>query len=63
MSSAEFAKIMKMHSYKAGLYLNAARTRPADYFDRAAARCAEADRKIKSTPLGYAVIERLICGG
>ena len=23
---------------------------------------AEADRKIKSTPLGYEVIERLICG-
>jgi len=55
--------VMKMHSYKAGLYLNAARTRPADYFDRAVSRCAEADRKIKSTPLGYAVIERLICGG
>lgn len=63
ISGAEFAKMMKMHSYKAGLYLNAARTRPAEYFDRAVARCAEADRKIKSTPLGYAVIERLICGG
>lgn len=62
ISSAEFAKLMKMHSYKAGLYLNAARSRPAEYFDRAVARCAEADRKIKSTPLGYAVIERLICG-
>ncbi len=62
ISSAEFAKLMKMHSYKAGLYLNAARSRPAEYFDHAVARCAEADRKIKSTPLGYAVIERLICG-
>lgn len=62
MNSAEFAKRMKMHSYKAGLYMNAARSHPADYFDRAVVRCAEADRKMKSTPLGYAVIERLICG-
>lgn len=60
--AADFAKIMKMHSYKAGLYLNAARTKPISYFDHAVARCAEADRKMKSTPLGYAVIERLICG-
>lgn len=63
ISSAEFAKMMKMHTYKAGLYMTAAKSRPAAYFDRAAARCAEADRKIKSTPLGYEVIERLICGG
>ena len=62
MSSAEFAKLMKMHSYKAGLYMAAAKSRPAEYFDRAVERCAEADRKIKSTPLGYEVIERLICG-
>ena len=62
VSNAEFAKLMKMHSYKAGLYLAAARQRPVEYFDRAVMRCAEADRKMKSTPLGYAVIERLICG-
>ena len=62
MNSAEFAKRMKMHSYKAGLYMNAARSHPTEYFDRAVVRCAEADRKMKSTPLGYAVIERLICG-
>ncbi len=62
VSAGDFAKIMKMHSYKAGLYLNAARTKPVGYFDLAVARCAEADRKMKSTPLGYAVIERLICG-
>ena len=62
ISNAEFAKLMKMHSYKAGLYLTAARSKPAEYFDRAVERCAEADRKMKSTPLGYAVIERLICG-
>lgn len=62
ISNAEFAKLMKMHSYKAGLYMNAARSHPTEYFDRAVQRCAEADRKMKSTPLGYAVIERLICG-
>lgn len=62
ISNAEFAKMMKMHSYKAGLYMTAAKSRPAEYFDRAVGRCAEADRKIKSTPLGYEVIERLICG-
>lgn len=62
INGAEFAKMMKMHSYKAGLYLNAAKTKPVEYFDRAVVRCADADRKMKSTPLGYAVIERLICG-
>ena len=62
ISNAEFARLMKMHSYKAGLYLSAARSRPTAFFDRAVVRCAEANRKIKSTPLGYEVIERLICG-
>lgn len=62
LSCAEFAKKTKMHTYRAGLYWNAARTRPIAEFDRAVLRCAAADRKLKSTPLGYAVIERLICG-
>ncbi|MGN1345156.1 MAG: DNA polymerase III subunit delta [Eubacteriales bacterium] len=62
LNAAEFARRMKMHTYRAGLYFSAAQTHPVDYFDRAVARCAEADRKMKSTPLGYALIERLICG-
>lgn len=62
LSCAEFAKKAKMHTYRAGIYWNAARTRRIEEFDRAVIRCADADRKLKSTPLGYAVIERLICG-
>lgn len=62
MSQADFAKMMGMHPYRAGLMLNAARTKPVKYFDSAVERCAEADRKIKSTPLAYEAIERLICG-
>lgn len=60
MNAAEFARAAKMHSYRAGLYVNAAKTRPVSYFDEAVMRCAEADRLLKSTSLGYETIERLI---
>ncbi len=57
----EFAKSMKLHTYKAELYYKAVRGIPVSVFDDAVAACAEADRLMKSSPLGYIAIERLIC--
>ena len=34
---------------------------PCEALDRAVAMCAEADAKMKSSPLGYIPLERLIC--
>lgn len=58
---ADFAKAMKFHSYKADLYFKAVRGIPSAVFDQAVSNCAEADRLIKSSTLGYIAIERLIC--
>ncbi len=57
----DFAKSMKFHTYKAELYYKAARGIPTATFDNAVSACAEADRQLKSSPLGYIAIERLIC--
>lgn len=57
----DFAKSMKLHTYKAELYFRAVRGIPAAVFDEAVSNCAEADRLIKSSTLGYIAIERLIC--
>lgn len=58
---ADFAKSMKFHSYKAELYYKAVRGIPPTVFDDAVSACAEADRLMKSSNLGYIAIERLIC--
>lgn len=58
---ADFAKSMKFHSYKAELYYKAVRNIPLSVLDDAVSACAEADRLIKSSNLGYIAIERLIC--
>ncbi|MBP3368374.1 MAG: DNA polymerase III subunit delta [Clostridia bacterium] len=57
----DFARAMKMHEYKAGLCMRAARMRSPEFFARAVRLAAEADRTLKSSPVGYAAIERLIC--
>ena len=59
---SDFAKTMKIHEYKAGLYMKAVKNAPAGFIPEMIARCADADLLIKSSPLGYEVIERLICG-
>lgn len=59
---SDFAKTMKLHEYKAGLYMKAVKNAPDGFISEMITRCAEADLLIKSTPLGYEVIERLICG-
>ncbi len=58
---ADFAKTMKFHSYKAELYYKAVRGIPLSRLDAAVSACAEADRLLKSSTLGYIAIERLIC--
>ena len=58
---ADFAREMKMHEYKAGLYYRAAKEVTVEFLASAVARCVEADRLLKSTPIGYAAIERVIC--
>jgi len=60
-NAADFAKSMKIHSYRAELYCRAVRGIPPAVFDDAVAACAEADRLIKTSGLGYIAIERLIC--
>jgi len=56
----DFAAAMKLHEYKAGLYYKAAESAPPQAFEAALEKCLEADRLLKSSPLGYEVIERLV---
>ncbi|MBQ4066337.1 MAG: DNA polymerase III subunit delta [Clostridia bacterium] len=55
------AREMKMHEYRAGLYLAAVAGSPPERLLAAAKRCREADLKLKSTSLDYIALERLIC--
>lgn len=52
---------MKMHSYRAGLYVSAVRERGADRIAAALERCREADLQLKTTRLDYIALERFIC--
>ena len=63
-TKSDFAKTMKMHEYKAGLYYRAAKLKGPEFFMQAAALCASSDRALKSGGSGgdgYAILERLIC--
>ncbi|MBR6676423.1 MAG: DNA polymerase III subunit delta [Clostridia bacterium] len=52
---------MKMHEYRAGLYMKAVSGSPPERLLAAAKRCREADLKLKSSTLDYIALERLIC--
>ena len=52
---------MKMHEYKAGLYMKAVSGSPPERLLAAAKRCRDADLKLKSSLLDYIALERLIC--
>lgn len=52
---------MKMHSYRAGLYVSAVRDRGAKRIAAALERCREADIQLKTTRLDYIALERFIC--
>lgn len=58
---AAVASKMKMHEYRAGLYMQAVAGSPPERLLAAAKRCRDADIKLKSTSLDYIALERLIC--
>jgi len=60
-SKTDIAAKTKMHEYRVGLYMNAVALSPPERLLAAAKRCREADRLLKSTPLDYIALERLIC--
>lgn len=58
---AGIAAALKMHTYRAGLYLSAVRGMEPARLAAAADRCRQADVLLKSTKLDYIALERLIC--
>lgn len=59
-AKSEIAASLKMHEYKAGLYLAKAREIDAPHLKRAIESCFEIDVKMKSTPLEkYMLLDRL----
>ncbi len=58
--SQMIAQKLKMHPFKAGLYMKSASAADSDKLKRLAAICYDADIRIKSTPLdSYGVLDRL----
>ena len=61
LTQAEIAKKLRMHEYKAGLYIKAARRRSREQLERALHICKEIDISAKSSGGdGYLGLERLI---
>ena len=61
LPQAEIAKKMKMHDYKAGLYIKAARRRGVNALVATLDACREADIRAKTGfGVGYGIIERLV---
>ena len=58
---SEIAGRLGMHEYKVKLYMRAAANRSVEALERAMLECAEADIRLKSSGMGYAALERLIC--
>lgn len=60
-SRREIATLTRLHEYKVGLYMRAVAGIDCERLDEAVSMCADTDAKLKSTSLGYALLERLIC--
>lgn len=61
MSQAEIGKKMRIHEYKAGLYMKSARRRRLEALHETLAACRAADLRAKTGfGIGYGLIERLI---
>lgn len=58
---SEISKKLKLHEYRAGLYMDAVRNTEPARLRAAADRCREADVLMKSSRLDYIALERLIC--
>ncbi len=58
---AEIAKTLKMHEYKASLYIRAAKDFGMPRINAALKRCLDADRLSKTMSMGYVPLERFVC--
>ena len=58
---ARVASELKMHEYRAGLYLSAVRGIDSGKLAAAVDRCRKADVLLKSSKLDYIALERLVC--
>ena len=61
MEKADIARAMKMHEYKAALYLRSAAGFGRDRLYAALNRCRAADRLMKSASMDYIPLERFVC--
>ncbi len=59
-TKAEIAAALKLHEYKAGLYIRAVSGVEPDRLRAALERCRKTDALLKSTTLGYIAIERFV---
>lgn len=57
----EIAKMLKMHEFKAAMYMRAAADFGYDRVEAALRECIDADRLSKSAQMGYIPLERFIC--
>ncbi len=60
-SPAEIGSILSVAAFKVGLYQKSLRNTSEKRLRRALDSCIAADAALKSSPTGYAVLERLIC--
>ncbi len=57
----DFARAMKMHEYRAGMYFRAAEGISPAVFGEIMELCTQADRQMKSGVSDYTALERLVC--
>lgn len=60
-SKSDISQKLKMHEYRAGLYMNAVKNENPRRLTAALGRCREADLKMKGAVPGYTALERFIC--
>ena len=62
MPPAEIGKLLgKMHEYKVTLYQQSVKRLPEERLRTCLQMCADADRALKLSPIGYVEIEKLVC--
>ena len=61
MEKADIARALKMHEYKASLYIRSAASFGIPRLTAAVRRCREADRLMKSASMDYIPLERFVC--
>lgn len=61
LEKADVARTLKMHEYKATLYMKSAASFGIPRLTAAVRRCREADRLMKSASMDYVPLERFVC--